>query len=332
MRRTYILLAIVLATALLFAVSADRAQSQTTSSHRICTATGLGAVVSGPCLTGLTCDTTTPALAKDFPRIVYCPAECDGAVIPGTNTPLSGTFLRWDYLFTGAAGTSPSLLGLQVSAEMDIVAALGGNGTMNNISVDFSAPCVGDSALQMGVNDCDSKWLKISGNCTATNPYRVSYFTGLGVKSGTEGASFKSGKIVGACAAEGASAPSCINPNSALYTDLIFTMPGCSVTYKVTPPPDCRAVEGSMTIVDGSCNISETYNMLVDGKEVLDMSVSCPVWTFTQPGSCSYCVPTTGGGKVCSTCTTCCVKKSTNTCVQKSTLSNPSLECTANSL
>jgi hypothetical protein len=319
MRRIYILLATVVVMALLFAVSAEKAQSQTNSLQRICTATGLGTVVAGPCLTGLTCDTVTPALSKDFPRTVICPAECDGAVIPGTTTLLSGTFLRWDYTFTGAVGASPSLLGLQVAAEMDVVAALGGNGTMSNISADFSAPCIGDSALQMGVNDCDSKWLKISGNCSATNPYRVSYFTELGVRGGTEGASFKSGKSVGACPVVGAASPSCVNSNTALYTELSFTMPGpCGLRYKVTPAPDCKAVPGSMELLYGDCDISETANnMICDGKEVLEIGSSCPVATWTEIGSCTYCVPLTGGGKTCSTCSTCCIDSKTNTCVKK---------------
>jgi len=324
MRRTYILIGTIVAMALLFAISAERAQAQTIPPRTCSSTNSLGTVTAGPCWAGLTCDSVT-GIAKDFPRTVNCPEECNGAVIPGTTTLLSGLFTRWDYEYKGSATASPSLIGLQVSAETTLKGAIGGDGNWTNISANLSDYCIGNSALQMGAGDCDSKWLQISGNCSATNPYKVSIFTDAGYKMGYEGVSFKSGKLVGYCGIQGVSSPGCFDVNRALYTDLTFTMPGpCTVSYQVTP--DCKAIDNSMQVIAGDCTVTNTAGMDINSAPVLDIGAACPVVTYTQPGSCNYCIATAGGTS-CSTCSTCCINAATSKCVLKSSLSNPATQC-----
>ncbi len=322
----------VVAITVLFAVSGVRAELWSpTPPARTCN-TLCSSVVAGPCLSGMQgCNGT---LAPDFPRIVNCPAECNGAKDAVTNQLLSGQFLRWDYLIIGTSKCSPSLIGVQVAENVEIEASVGGNlsgsvGSVNN------APSPPGTSTEMGVgqNDWDSVWLKFPANATPTNPFLAAYFTQVGVKVGQEGVVTKSGNTIMSCGVAGAGIPAAVNANAALYTDYVFTTPGpCTATYKVTPPPDCKAIPNSLQLIEGSssdCAVTETANSQIDGKDILNISTACPVVTFTQPGSCSYCVYNTYGGKTCCTCTSCCVRASDGVCVKASTLSSPLTQCKA---
>jgi hypothetical protein len=320
MKRMHIFFAMMIGVALLFANSEVRAEfADAVAPQRTCTAGSLVNVVAGPCLSGMTCDTTNPALARDFPRLVNCPAECDGAIVPGTSNLLSGLFLRWDILFTNIGQVSPSLIGTQVAADISIEAVVG--------NASASTPGIEESSLTVGQNDWDSRWLKFPGNSSNNQPFLASYFTQTGPKVRPEGIVIKSGKTIGSCMLAGAGSPSGLDPNQPFYIEETFTMPGpCTVNYSITP--DCKAVPDSMQVVEGECTIAQTTEPIdINGYNVDFLAARCSTVAWMQPGSCTYCVPLTGGGKTCSTCSTCCIKASTGTCVKTSTLSSPATQC-----
>lgn len=309
MKKTYVLFLMVLFVQLLLTTSEGKAQlAAPITIQRTCTAGSLAFVEAGPLITNFNWDA---GLNPDFPRVVNCPSQ-DCA---GTTLPLNGKFLRWDIRFTPFLKTSPSLVGTQVAADVQIETSIGGTASIAGSQV---------SALQVGAGDWDSRWLTFPGNSTSNSPFIASYFTGLDVKARPEGVVVKSGNSTATCQLAGAGINTGLDPNQAVADLQSFVLPGtdCNVQFNVAS--DGKVVKGTMQVISGSCTVEETDQpIIIDYQEIVFIG---PV-QFTQPGSCNYCWTNTFGGKSCCNCTDCCINKATGKCVKATTLATPSTQC-----
>ncbi len=328
MKKTCILISILVVITPLLVVSEVIAQAPAVTPSRTCS-NSLVSVVAGPCFGGMVCDAQDPTLAAEFPRVVNCPNECNGATVLGTSTPLSGEFLRWDILFTRNpnAKYSPSLIGTQVAADIQIEGAVG-NAT-------YSSPGIGDSALGVGVNDWDSRWLKFPGNSSSNEPFLVSYFTKTGVTILSEGVSVKSGGAIATCGLAGAgSLSTCVEESQPLVIEETLNLPGCIVSYRIGP--NSKPIPGSLEILVSkpgqTCTLDESGDLYlytsIDGqtRRVLYF----PGEGIVTGGSCSYIskVPTAAGYSYQRvTCTTCCPYGISSCCMSGQSCNQPGKIC-----
>lgn len=118
--------------------------------------------------------------------------------------------------------------------------------------------------------------------------------------------------------------------NEAIAADRSYEIPGCKVSFNVDQ--DNKVIPGTIDVVANSktdeCTKVETFQFEVNGRKVeFDTGVQ-----ITQAGSCIYSWTNAAGGLSTANCTSCCVKKSTNQCVPKNTLTNPQTQCKAGTL
>lgn len=264
-------------------------------------------------------DTTVTIVAGEngdptapFPRVVSCPGPDCPPSFSG-----SGQFLLWEYLAT-YNGVNPSNLFLSVSGNTEIFFA--------TPTAAVSTPiCAGDSQSKAGQKTCEVRFLRFNANGST---FAAAYLTGIGWSPRIATAGAKAGNFEKFCLLAGAGSPT-TEPNQALADQQSYQLPGCTVAFSVTPTG--KVIPGTIAILDGAinCTTAETNTpIVVDGKPVEFVG---PV-QFTQAGSCNYSWTNTTGGQSTVFCTTCCIKASTNQCVQKSTLSNPTTQCKAGTL
>lgn len=286
--------------------------------------------------------------AAVFPKIVNDPP------IPNSTSTLHGSYLKWDYTFTYPVrprGSSRdddyeesegrpsrySNLYLSVSGDTSIF-----NTLPSILDIQPSCGSAHDQGHKSESSSCESRILRFP----AVNPivnsgyqYSVSFITPLGYTPRIASAGVQSGrqKTPDYCLIAGASKQDTVYV--ATVESQIVSTPGCRVelvkdssgrvaSATLTDPnnPNCQIETSPASYIcdsDGGVNPQP-----VDCKKVVS---NLPENGLASEGSCNYSYTNTMGGKTTIACTTCCIQKSTNKCVLKSSLSSTSL-CTAGSL
>ncbi|MGZ8158298.1 MAG: hypothetical protein ACXWT1_17900 [Methylobacter sp.] len=296
---------------------------------RTCSVT-LGAGKTVDIVAGLNGDPESP-----FPRVVSCP----GSDCP-TDFSGSGLFLRWDYTFTYNGVTIP--IPSESCGDKDRDNSRTPNFPYAFLSVSNdtklyhttpssvipTASCQGDSLSKAGQSTCEARFLRFN---TVTNILNVAYLTSVGLSPRLATAGAKVGTTQQFCMLAGAGNQSfaTINQPISESVEQIVQTAGCRVS--LTRDANDRVAKAEV-IEDkgGECVIEETDDPItMDGKIVVS---ELPRDGWATEGSCKYSYVNTIGGKTTINCPTCCVQKTTNTCVLKSNLSNPATQCTPTSL
>lgn len=275
MKKTHILFSVVLTIFTLLVASEVRAQLiPPIAPQRTCTAGTFATIDAGAIL-----GNPVGQPSGDFPRLVVCPAECQGA-------SLNGQFLRWEYRVTNLPKASPSNVGFQVASDIAIEAAPQAS--------EISNLCSGISSLKnTGANDCDSRWLRFAGNSNSSELF-VSYYTKPGVDVRPEGVVVTSGRSVAGCLLAGAG-KQITQPKSGIITQIISQLGPCQIHRNV----DGLGFTIDMTLLSGDpaqCVISlQDPPTLANGAPAV---FGTPDSQITYEGSCTNCywTRTTFGG------------------------------------
>jgi hypothetical protein len=258
--------------------------------------------------------------AAPFPRVVNCPASLANPDCP-TGFSGSGQFLLWEYTFT-YHGVNPSNAFLSVSDDTELFFA--------TPTAAVSTPiCAGDSQSKAGQSTCETRFLRFNAyNSTFSAAYLTS--PNWAPRIATAGA--KAGNFQQYCLLAGAGKPTEATGNAVTHVE--SQTPACDYEFEVSPGGHSIVTGTLKTIPPGNpdCPIEEdnvppTLNgMVVSGFET---DIDHPIRT---EGSCNYTYTNTSGGTSTITCSTCCISKSTNKCVLKSSLTSPTTQCTSGSL
>jgi hypothetical protein len=251
-----------------------------------------------------------------FPRVVNCPGpDCLGF----TST---GKFLRWDYKFTNISGNN-SLAYLSVSDDTQLFAA--------SNTYQLSSFCEGDSQSKAGLFTCEARFLRFTA---MPGTYDAAYLTSLDWAPRIATAGVKTGNNQQFCLLAGAGKSTAATSTGQAVTHVESQTPACDYEFEVSPGGHSIVTGTLKTIPPGNpdCPIEEdnvppTLNgMVISGFET---DIDHPIRT---QGSCNYTYTNTSGGTSTITCSTCCISKSTNKCVLKSSLTSPTTQCTSGSL
>lgn len=247
-----------------------------------------------------------------YVKIEAGPAESGGLsdTFPVPTTCPDGPCLQWKYRWIFPAGITP----LEALASVD-----------SDITVLVTDPSAEVSRI-IPITAEGERFLKYA----ASGPqFTASYYTPPNVTAGSLTAGYVGKKsvlpVAGKCLLAGADNV-VTQQNQAVADEQTYRMEGCTVAFKVAS--DNKVIPGTIRIVEessgGTCTLSETFEPItVDGTPIIFVGAV----QFTQEGSCKYCWTNTFGGSSCSTCTTCCVSKSTGKCVKTSSLQDPANQC-----
>lgn len=246
-----------------------------------------------------------------YVKVEAGPAEGSGLsdIFPMPATCQDGPCLQWQYRWTFPSGVTP--LEALVSVDSDITVLV----TNPSAEISKIIPITAEG----------ERFLKYR---TSVSSFIGSYYTPPNVTAGSLTAGYVGKKgifpVAGKCSIAGADNV-VIQQNQAVADEQTYKLEGCTVAFKVAS--DNKVIPNTIRIVepsDGTCTLSETYEPItVDGTPIIFVGAV----QFTQEGSCKYCWTNTFGGSTCSTCTTCCVSKTTGKCVKTSTLQNPATDC-----
>lgn len=245
--------------------------------QRTCTAGSSATIVAG--------QNANPA--AQFPRLVNCPGDCPGAVVIGTNTPLSGQFFAWEFTWTQIGKSSPSQLGLQVASDVQI------EGTSPAVT-SVSPPGQEDSSLKLGLNDWDSRWLRSSG-ISSSGQSTFTYYTKPNLQARPQGAASRSGTTTSTCLLAGAGT-AVTEANQALNNIVRSQAGACTVDRTL----DARGRTISMTLVSGPPSLCPIglFDITIAGDTNIDTFIT-PDSQITFGTNTRYCFASSTGGVTC---------------------------------